>query len=267
MQVAALLRTEANSVAPLPPAKPAKITAISVRLAQTLRERQAAQKLRYTVFAGEYGAQLFTPVPGLDIDAFDAQCDHLIALQGDQVIGCYRMLPLTTPERLANSYLSEEFFVTRLGKLLPQLVEFGRTCIHPAHRNSSVLLALWSGLAGYMQARGLRYGVGCASVSLRDGGANARATWQALGQQQGINALTEVFPINRLAIDRMQSTPSGGAVPPLITGYAKLNAQLIGAPAWDPDFGSSDFPLLLDLQTIPKKYAKHFGLGEINRSN
>jgi putative hemolysin len=255
--VPALLRRPAGS-SELPVAAQSAVAQVEVRLIESEAELRAAQKLRFDVFAGEYGAQLSTPVPGLDIDVFDSQCDHLVALDAGQVVGCYRILRLTTASRLGSSYLAEEFFVTRLARLLPQLVEFGRTCVHPDYRNTAVLLAMWSGLAKYMQTHDLRYAVGCASVSLADGGANARATWNAFQEERPVDALTEVFPINRLPISRV--AVSGGARPPLISGYSRMNAFLIGEPAWDPDFGTADFPLMLDIQALPPRYAKHFSV-------
>ena len=35
------------------------------------------QRLRYRVFAGEMGARLDCPIPGIDADLFDMYCDHL----------------------------------------------------------------------------------------------------------------------------------------------------------------------------------------------
>jgi putative hemolysin len=238
--------------------------AVLVRCANSEEEIRAAQRLRYNVFANEYGAHLHTPVPGLDIDPYDAWCDHLIALDeasGD-VVGCYRMMPLASAARLGSSYIAEEFFITRLAGLAGELVEFGRSCVHPQWRNSLVLLALWGGLARYMHERGLRYAVGCASVSLADGGANAQATWQSFGGLGAINALHEVFPINRYpARDQAGDISANGIVPPLIGGYVKMGARLIGCPAWDPEFNTADFPLMLDLAAIPNKYSRHFGIG------
>src|SRR5947209_18960544 len=49
----------------------------TLRIAADAAEIAAAQRLRYRVFAGELGAALEPPVPGHDIDEFDAYCDHL----------------------------------------------------------------------------------------------------------------------------------------------------------------------------------------------
>ncbi len=105
-------------------------------------------------------------------------------------------------------------------------------------------------------------------MSLADGGANARATWAALGGQQfgsaGIDELNEVFPITRFPVplerSEAKAVPANGIVPPLIAGYRKLGAKLIGMPAWDSEFNTADFPMLFDLRELPARYAKHFGL-------
>ncbi len=56
---------------------------------------RAAQRLRHLVFAGELGARLDGPEPGLDGDAFDAYCDHLLVRESatGEVVATYRLLP------------------------------------------------------------------------------------------------------------------------------------------------------------------------------
>lgn len=74
--------------------------AARVGLARTPEVRRAAQALRWRVFAEELGARLPSRVPGIDEDAFDAHCEHLIARDDDsgEVIGTYRLL---APEEAA----------------------------------------------------------------------------------------------------------------------------------------------------------------------
>ena len=68
---------------------------------------EAAQRLRYDVFAGELGARL-GGTGGHDVDEFDAYCDHLVVREDatGAVVGTYRMLP---PGRLARRYADAEF--------------------------------------------------------------------------------------------------------------------------------------------------------------
>ncbi|WP_158709767.1 GNAT family N-acetyltransferase, partial [Streptomyces sp. NRRL S-15] len=61
--------------APRPAAAP---SGYRVSLATCQDDVRAAQRLRHLVFAGELGARLDSAEPGLDSDAFDAYCDHLL---------------------------------------------------------------------------------------------------------------------------------------------------------------------------------------------
>ena len=51
---------------------------LSVRLAETQAEIEAAQRLRYRVFAEELGADI-PNTDGRDIDPYDEHCHHLLA--------------------------------------------------------------------------------------------------------------------------------------------------------------------------------------------
>jgi len=50
---------------------------LQVTWARTDEELREVQRLRYRVFADEMGARLTGPA-GLDVDAFDSYCDHLL---------------------------------------------------------------------------------------------------------------------------------------------------------------------------------------------
>ncbi len=67
---------------------------LSVAWARSDEELREAQRLRYRVFAEEMGAHLNGP-SGLDVDAFDAYCDHLLVRDANtlKVVGTYRVLP------------------------------------------------------------------------------------------------------------------------------------------------------------------------------
>jgi len=58
---------------------------------------EAAQRLRYRVFAEELGAQL--DPSGYDVDDFDAYCDHLIVREDStgEIVGTYRLLSPNAP--------------------------------------------------------------------------------------------------------------------------------------------------------------------------
>src|SRR6202161_3071231 len=124
---------------------------LQVTWARTDDELREAQRLRYRVFADEMGARLTGPA-GLDVDAFDSYCDHLLVRDLDtlKVVGTYRALPPHQAARVGRLYAESEFNVSRLTHLRPKMVEVGRSCVHPDYRSGAVIMSLWGGLAAYM---------------------------------------------------------------------------------------------------------------------
>jgi putative hemolysin len=46
--------------------------------------------------------------------------------------------------------------------------------------------------------------------------------------------------------------------PPLIRGYLRCGARVLGAPAWDPDFHTADLPMLMRIADLPARFRRHF---------
>src|SRR5262245_15001714 len=114
--------------------------ALEVVMAREPHEIEAAQRLRYRVFGEELGAVLPSAASGLDQDAFDPFCDHLLVRDPTcgEVVGTYRILPAERARAAGGFYTATEFDLGRLVEL-PGLVELGRACIDPRFRNGSVL--------------------------------------------------------------------------------------------------------------------------------
>ena len=47
-------------------------------------------------------------------------------------------------------------------------------------------------------------------------------------------------------------------VPVLLKGYLRLGAWVCGPPAWDPEFNTADLLVLLPLERVEARYARHF---------
>lgn len=233
----------------------------SVDLAACVEDLNAAQCLRHDVFRDEYGAVFSGPEPGLDIDEFDAYCDHLIVrhMSTGQIVGTYRVLLSWQAKRIGRYYSQGEFFMSRIERQIPGLVELGRSCVHPEHRNGAVIMLLWAAIARYMKHYGCAHLIGCASVSMRDGGATAATLWDQFQQTSMIDPSFEAFPKHPLPLDAI-GRKAAVETPALIRAYLKLGAQVCSAPNWDSDFNTADFLLLLDLSRMNPRYARHFGL-------
>jgi putative hemolysin len=222
---------------------------------EALRE---AQRLRYRVFAEEMGAQLSGPT-GLDVDEFDAYCDHLLVRDLDtlKVVGTYRVLPPHRAAQIGRLYSEGEFDISRLTHLRAKMVEVGRSCVHPDYRSGSVIMSLWAGLADYMKKHGYETMLGCASVPMGDGGHYAANLYCALSKTSMTEPEYRAFPHTPLPVDELK-TGGEASAPPLVKGYLRLGAKICGAPAWDPHFNTADFLTLLRLTDINARYARHF---------
>ncbi|MDX3586780.1 GNAT family N-acetyltransferase [Streptomyces europaeiscabiei] len=231
----------------------------TVTLARSEEDVRAAQRLRHDVFAGEMGALPAGPQPGLDVDPFDAYCDHLLVRETltGQVVGTYRLLP---PERAAVAgrlYSESEFDLTRIDAIRPGLVEVGRSCVHPDHRDGAVIGLIWAGIARYMLDRGHEWLAGCCSIPLADGGALAAAAWDRVRdkhlapQEYRVRPLLPWIPKGEVPAGRTE-------LPPLLRGYLRLGAWVCGEPAYDPDFGVADLYVLLSMRRVDARYLRHF---------
>jgi putative hemolysin len=234
--------------------------------ARDQEEVRQAQQLRHLVFVQEMGARLTVPCgtpEGHDADMFDPHCEHLLVRavtgggQSDEVIGTYRVLTPEAARRAGGIYSDTEFDLTRLRPLRSRMVELGRSCVHPQWRSGGAIMALWGALTEFMVRNDLDTMVGCASVSMRDGGHMAASLWQRLRETHLAPIEWQVHPRLPLPVDELrQDLPV--EVPALIKGYLRCGANVLGAPAWDPDFNTADLPMMMRMHDLPARYRRHF---------
>ena len=224
----------------------------AARITRDPRDVTEAQRLRYRVFAEELGARIDG---GPDADEFDEHCDHLVVTHTPtgELVGTYRLLQ---PGRSAGLYSQSEFAMDALTSLRSELVEAGRSCVHPEHRSGAVITLMWSLLAQYAQASGVNYLAGCASVPLADGG-HAASTMLALTER---HSAPEEFGVRPLCPwqGRPVTRPSYAHLPPLLRGYLRLGAWVCGPPAYDPAFEVADFFVLLQWNRVDARYLRYF---------
>ena len=118
-------------------------------------------------------------------------------------------------------------------------------------------MALWAALGEFMLAHDLNTMIGCASVSVRDGGHAAASLWTRLRKSHLAPEEWQVTPRIPLPVDTLRQDLDVAA-PALIKGYLRCGAKVLGAPAWDPVFCSADLPLLMRFIDLPDRYRRHF---------
>lgn len=236
---------------------------LKVELALSTSDVRAAQRLRYRVFAEEMGAHVTGREPGLDEDFFDPWCEHLIVRDCSTggVVGTYRILTADRARQLGAFYAETEFDLTRLFLLRSRMVEIGRACVDARYRSGPAIMLLWQGLAQFMRERRFEYLIGCASVSMQDGGINAQQVFQQVQQRHLAPIEYRVFPRHRLSPRDEQVPPAGNEpvrIPSLLKGYLRFGAWIGGEPAWDPDFNTADLFVFLPLARVEARYARHY---------
>ena len=256
---------------------PAGAASLYTCWAETPTDIQAAQTLRRSVFFDEMGAR---PVDAegaagaLDVDRFDAFCDHLVikardggGFDPDQVVGTYRVMSPDSARRAGGYYADTEFDLRAWHAQGQRAAELGRSCVHRDWRRGGVIMMLWTALAAYMQQRGLDTLIGCCSVPLTDDGATARTLWRQLSRTHLVGDASRAVP--RTPFDVASGDAGAGSpdssvrMPALMKGYLRCGARLLGPPAHDAAFNTADFPMMLRLADLSPSYRQHF-VGTVN---
>jgi putative hemolysin len=143
---------------------------LTLSLANTHQEVREVQRLRYKIFIETAGRAGLANDDGIDAEALDPWCDHLIVrdTRALKVVGTCRLRGPAASRKQGRFYSEGEFDLGRIAHLRNSTVEAGRACIDPDYRSGAVIMLLWAGLAAYMQRHRCEYLVGCAGICLAD---------------------------------------------------------------------------------------------------
>lgn len=257
MQAVAPGQREANAVV-VAAAAPRNKPKFEARFVCHASELTQAQRLRAEVFGAEYGVRFDDP-EGLDRDDFDGYCEHLNVydVANGLLIATTRLLTREKARQAGSFYSAHEFDMTALDQLPGQVLEIGRTCVHPEYRSGAAITVLWSALADYLIAEDFSYLLGCASISLRDGGHNFAAIMPQLREQHFVDQTLRVVPHRSLSIDAPVVSVAA-SLPPLLKAYLRMGCKIGGEACWDPEFHCADVFVLLDVAALSARYAQRF---------
>jgi putative hemolysin len=267
----------------------AQVGQYRLRLAESAEDRIAACRLRFRVFNIELGEGLERSYEtGLDTDQFDEVCEHLIVEDerednpARRIVGTYRMQTGEAAARHHGYYSEQEFNLAPYEPLRPGILELGRASIDREHRTPEVLTLLWRGIAQYATDMGLRYLIGCSSLTSKD----PAEGWQLYRQLEHYRVPPEfeTWPTEAYACpieqegayaqrlsclqESKSATGDGTApeaagtvqvkVPKLLKTYLAIGARIAAQPAWDRGFGTIDFLTLLDLKLLSSAARSRF---------
>ncbi|MBV8674710.1 MAG: GNAT family N-acetyltransferase [Acidobacteriaceae bacterium] len=251
MEAAGRPHPQTSVAPPMPALQPwisIEVGKYQIRVAQSLSERESACRLRFRVFNIELGEGLISSYStGMDQDQFDLFCDHLIVEDRSrgEIVGTYRMQSGITAARHLGYYSAQEFDFQPYEPIRNLVLELGRASIDRDHRSSEVLTLLWRGIVQYSKFYGLRYLIGCSSLTSQD----PQAGWAMYSQISQFLVAPEfrTMPVPGYALPRASGSMPEVKIPKLIKTYIAVGAKICGPPAWDREFGTIDFLTLVDL--------------------
>jgi putative hemolysin len=219
-----------------------------------------AQKMRYQIFTEEYGAKIRS-IRGIDKDRFDKHCLHLVVKDtfSGEIIGYTRILTSSAARLTGGFYSESEFNLNALNLSEGRTIEIGRTCIDARYRNGATIGVLWSAIGQYIRDNHVRFLIGCASISMADGGVATKAIMEKVRLKHFTDESLRVSPHKSFTVCKIPATKDSNVrLPPLLKAYLSMGAKVAGEPCWDTDFNVADVFILLDMDTVSERYKKHF---------
>lgn len=250
----------------LVPALDERLGPYRVRFARDDSDLEAVRRLRYAVFNVELGEGLAgAHETGLDADAFDRQCQHLMVIEEESgaVVGTYRMQTVASARGGHGWYTAGEFDLSRLpASIFEESAELGRACVARAHRDRTVLFLLWHGLLAYSHHTGVKAYFGCSSLTGTDQ-AKGVALYAHLLDRGNVHPTLHAPPLPSLACSlsdwparRPDWAERSIDIPKLFATYLRHGAKVLGPPAIDEEFGTIDF---LTYVEIGPRHERLFG--------
>lgn len=234
----------------------------TVSFARSPAELDEVLRLRFEVFNVELGHGESNDWNRRDEDVFDASCHHLLVRcqRSGEVVGTYRLMTQALANAGPGFYSDGEFDLAELPtSVVDHGVELGRACIARAHRGRRVIFLLWRGIGHYLEHNQKRFLFGCASIPELDANYVEKLRIElARGGHISDGPWIEAREGYRLADREAPRCSQEAEIPGLMRGYLQLGAEVCGGPAFDLDFGTSDFLMVLDSAKIPPESYRRY---------
>lgn len=232
-----------------------------VRLAVDEADLRAAQRLRWLCFVGN-GTGADQP-EGLDADAHDALCRHLLIedQRSGRLVGCCRILDLGSGAEIERSYSAQFYDLQGLRGFPGPMVELGRFCVHPGRSDPDILRLAWAALTRHVDRTGAAMLFGCSSfrgtdaTGYEDAFALLRERHLAPPRWRPRVKAPEVLPFALLArspdMDRARA-----AMPPLLRTYLAMGGRVSDHAVVDRALGTMHVFTGLEVGAIPPARAR-----------
>ncbi|MFT5181116.1 MAG: putative hemolysin [Alphaproteobacteria bacterium] len=245
---------------------------LSMRLAKTDADIDAAQALRYRIFYDEMAAKPSAEAARLrrDFDSFDDVCDHLLVIDrsmgegADSVVATYRLLRGSVAATHGRFYTSGEYDIANLYGLPGEMLELGRSCVDARSRDRPTMQLLWRGIAAYVFHHDISLMFGCASLHGTDPKALALPLsylyhFHLAPPAFRTKALPELYvDMKFLPADEINPKKALASLPPLVKGYLRLGGFVGDGAVVDEQFNTTDVCIIVKTELVTEKYYRHY---------
>jgi putative hemolysin len=220
-----------------------------VGLATSARERDALYRLRYEVFVVEqgYGHAGDAAGAGRDVDPFDEWCDHLFIYDEahDRVAGTYRAIPGKEALRRGGFYAADEFDLSPLAPIAPQILQGGRACVAVEYRSTLAFQYLSYGMELLLRQYDCKYLLGADSFRAD---LDELCRIHSYMKQYKTDPEWFVLPWDANRVSGLRAVPVTPAdersLPEIVRMDLRLGFLACSPPVWDPGFGCYDLMML-----------------------
>ena len=241
----------------------------TIKIAESNFEIKKAQSLRYKIFFKEkkIKKKIFKFLLQRDYDFYDKISDHLIIIDNnreirDNVIGTYRLLRGNCAKLYRGYYTEQEFDISNLKKNFSSkdILELGRSCVHPQYRSGIVLKLLWQGISNYIKMYKIKILMGCASFH----GTNPSKFKDEFSLLYKSYRLPEDYDVKSLQSNEISFNKNINhstilnKLPPLIKGYLKAGGMVSENFYIDKEFETIDYCVIMLIEKIVSRYQNKF---------
>jgi putative hemolysin len=232
------------------------------RLAETAADIEAAQRLRYRAFIATTGAA--PRRDGLDVDAFDAICSHVLVEEqrSGRLVATFRLLPLASGADIGRCYSAQYYELEALGSFEGPMVEMGRFCVEPGVSDPEILRAAWGAMTAFVDREGVEMLFGCSSFHGTDAETYADAfamlSERHLAPKRWLPRI-KAPNVFRFA-ERLRGKPDRvralKTMPPLLRSYLTMGGWVSDHAVVDRDLNTLHVFTGLEIRAIPPARAR-----------
>jgi putative hemolysin len=236
---------------------------LRARLAETSKDIEACQRLRYLTFIEARG--LPSQPDTIDEDEFDAYCRHMMVedTRTGQLVCCFRMMPLNNGSEIARSYSAKYYNLDALADYPGKMVEMGRFCVHPACKDPAVIRVAWAAMTKFVDDEKVELLFGCSSFygveaeDYMDAFALLKARHLAPKRWLPRVKAPKVFQFaSKIKIPRPNMKLALGRMPPLLRSYLSMGGWVSDHAVIDNELNTLHVFTGVEIARVPRSRAR-----------